>query len=121
LLSPADMVIIGAAALIFFGPDQLPKVARRAGQAIRDVQNTSQSFIREMERAADAADYHPEPEDMSPHYEYRSYAEPTPAAEPLVHDPAPAAHPPSEPAAAPVKTVGEPGRAGIAHEDASGI
>jgi Sec-independent protein translocase protein TatA len=47
------MLIIGAVALIAFGPDQLPKVARKAGQTIRDVQNTSQSFIREMERAAD--------------------------------------------------------------------
>ncbi len=53
MLSPVDMLIIGAVALIAFGPDQLPKVARKAGQAIRDVQNTSQSFIREMERAAD--------------------------------------------------------------------
>jgi Sec-independent protein translocase protein TatA len=51
------MLIIGAAALIFFGPDQLPKVARRAGQVVRDVQNTSQSFIREMERAADEAEF----------------------------------------------------------------
>ncbi len=57
MLSPADMLIIGAAALIFFGPDQLPKVARRAGQVVRDVQNTSQSFIREMERAADEAEF----------------------------------------------------------------
>ena len=56
MLSPADMLIIGAAALLFFGPDQLPKVARRAGQVMRDVQNTSQAFIREMERAADEAD-----------------------------------------------------------------
>jgi Sec-independent protein translocase protein TatA len=47
------MLIIGAVALIAFGPDQLPKVARKAGQTIRDVQNTSQSFIREMERAAE--------------------------------------------------------------------
>ncbi len=56
-------MIIGAAALIFFGPDQLPKVARRAGQVVRDVQNTSQTFIREMERAADEAEIreHAEP------------------------------------------------------------
>jgi len=53
LLSPPDLIVIGAAALLFFGPDQLPKVARRAGQVIREVQNTSQSFIREIERAAD--------------------------------------------------------------------
>jgi len=53
LLSPPDLIVIGAAALLFFGPDQLPKVARRAGQVVREVQNTSQSFIREIERAAD--------------------------------------------------------------------
>lgn len=56
MLSPADVLIIGAAALIFFGPDQLPKVARRVGRVVRDVQMTSQAFVREMERAADEAD-----------------------------------------------------------------
>jgi len=39
------------AALLLFGPEQLPKVARKAGSVMRDIQNTSQSFIREMERA----------------------------------------------------------------------
>jgi sec-independent protein translocase protein TatA len=53
MLSIPDMALLGAAALMFFGPEQLPKVARKAGMLIRDVQNTSQSFIREMERAAD--------------------------------------------------------------------
>ena len=57
LLSPADMIVIGAVALLFFGPDQLPKVARNAGKVIRDVQATSQSFIREMERAADEPEH----------------------------------------------------------------
>jgi len=60
LLSPADMLIIGAAALLFFGPDQLPKVAKRAGQVVREVQNTSQAFIREMERAADEGERVPD-------------------------------------------------------------
>jgi len=55
------MLIIGAAALLFFGPDQLPKVAKKAGQAMRDVQNTSQAFLREMERAADEPDHPPMP------------------------------------------------------------
>lgn len=54
------MLIIGAAALLFFGPDQLPKVAKRAGQVMREVQNTSQAFIREMERAADEAEHAPD-------------------------------------------------------------
>jgi len=119
LLSPADMLIIGAAALIFFGPDQLPKVARRAGQVMRDVQNTSQSFIREMERAGETPDDHTGSADGASAYEYRSYAEPTPAPhgpdlsvpftyaapgitppesplpEPALHDPLAGTHPPS--------------------------
>lgn len=56
LLSPADVLVLGAAALLFFGPEQLPKVARKIGHVVRDVQTTSQAFVREMERAADEAD-----------------------------------------------------------------
>jgi sec-independent protein translocase protein TatA len=57
MLSIPDMALLGAAALMFFGPDQLPKVAKKFGSFMRDVQNTSQQFIREMERAAE----HPVP------------------------------------------------------------
>src|SRR5271165_5447659 len=57
MLSIPDMALLGAAALMFFGPEQLPKVARKVGILVRDVQNTSQSFIREMERAADDTTY----------------------------------------------------------------
>jgi sec-independent protein translocase protein TatA len=53
MLSIPDMAMLGAAALIFFGPEQLPKVARKVGLVVREVQNTSQSFIREMEAAAE--------------------------------------------------------------------
>jgi Sec-independent protein translocase protein TatA len=50
------MAMLGAAALLLFGPEQLPRVARKAGSVMREIQNTSQSFIREMERAADLQD-----------------------------------------------------------------
>src|ERR1700680_4510105 len=56
LLSPLDMLVIGVEALLFFGPDQLPGVARKVGSVVRELQMTSQSFIREMERAADDAE-----------------------------------------------------------------
>ena len=56
MLSIPDMAILGAAALLLFGPEQLPRVMRKAGSVMRDIQNTSQSFIREMERAADEHD-----------------------------------------------------------------
>ncbi|MDQ6826264.1 MAG: twin-arginine translocase TatA/TatE family subunit [Candidatus Eremiobacteraeota bacterium] len=53
MLSITEMAVIGVAALVLFGPEQLPKMARKVGTIVRDVQNTSATFIREMERAAD--------------------------------------------------------------------
>ncbi len=73
MLSIPDMAVLGAAALLFFGPEQLPRVARKAGNVMREIQNTSQSFIRELERAADLQDvkdakpYEPPPYDPVPY------------------------------------------------------
>jgi len=53
MLSVTTIAILGVGALVLFGPEQLPVIMRKAGRVMRDVQNTSQSFIREMERAAD--------------------------------------------------------------------
>jgi sec-independent protein translocase protein TatA len=87
MLSIPDMALLGAAALIFFGPEQLPKVARKVGLLVRDVQNTSQTFIREMERAAEEGDEHGHDVsrahllDEVPH----PYAAPDPAHDPAVY------------------------------------
>jgi sec-independent protein translocase protein TatA len=104
MLSIPDMALLGAAALMFFGPEQLPKVARKVGLLVRDVQNTSQSFIREMERAADDHSYGP---DISrAHLIEDPLATSTPPApsyepaEPYVH-PYAAAEPVAEPAVVP--------------------
>ncbi len=75
MLSIPDMALLGAAALLLFGPEQLPRVLRKVGQVTRDVQNTSQSFIREMERAADTYDVpdappRHQPEDLHPYVPY---------------------------------------------------
>lgn len=56
MFSVPDIAVISVLALLLFGPDQLPKMMRQAGRIMRDVQNTSQSFIAEMERAADATE-----------------------------------------------------------------
>jgi Sec-independent protein translocase protein TatA len=53
MFSVPDAALLGAAALILFGPERLPAVARRAGRLIREVRNTSHAFLREIERAAD--------------------------------------------------------------------
>jgi Sec-independent protein translocase protein TatA len=60
------MAILTVLALLVFGEEKLPGIMRQAGRMMREVQNTSQSFVREMERAADVNDVPP----------------PTPAAEP---------------------------------------
>ena len=73
MLSIPDMAVLGAAALLFFGPEQLPRVARKAGNVMREIQNTSASFIRELERAADveeakdAKPYEPPPYETPPY------------------------------------------------------
>jgi len=53
MFSVPDIAVIGVLALMLFGPDKLPGVLRQAGKVMRDIQNTSQSFVAEMERAAD--------------------------------------------------------------------
>ncbi len=88
MLSIPDMAVLGAAALLFFGPEQLPRVARKAGNVMREIQNTSQSFIRELERAADMEDakdakpYEPPPYDAVPYdaaaYDTTQYEPPAP-------------------------------------------
>jgi Sec-independent protein translocase protein TatA len=67
-------MVISVLALLLFGPDQLPKMMRQAGRVMREVQNTSHSFIAEMERAADVPD-----NQMPPPM--------PPAAPPIVHPP----------------------------------
>lgn len=56
VLSIPDMAILGVLALLVFGEKKLPGVMRQAGRMMRDVQNTSQSFLREMDRAADVTE-----------------------------------------------------------------
>ncbi len=91
MLSIPDMALLGAAALLLFGPEQLPRVARRAGNVMREIQNTSSSFIRELERAADIQDapHPPHPSVYEPVTPYEPPA-PDPAAYDVLHD---AVHP----------------------------
>ena len=105
MLSPADMLILGAAALLFFGPDQLPKVARRAGHVMRDIQSTSQSFIREMERAADEAEFKENAARVEP---VPYVAEPAVTEAPIAEPPADTSHAAEPPPAEPVKSETPP-------------
>lgn len=69
------MAILGVLALLVFGEEKLPGIMRQAGRMMREVQNTSQSFVREMERAADANEP-PKPSAPEPRAEEVSPDEP---------------------------------------------
>ena len=58
MFSIPDLAVAGAVALLLFGPERLPRIARQAGQLMREMQTMSHAFIREMERAAD--EHHPD-------------------------------------------------------------
>jgi TatA/E family protein of Tat protein translocase len=96
MFSVPDILVISVLALLLFGPDRLPKMMRQAGRLMREVQNTSQSFVAEMERAADVSE---------PTHPY-----PTGPASAAPSEPAPA--PASEQTAAPSEPV-------LAHESAA--
>jgi TatA/E family protein of Tat protein translocase len=56
VFSVPDILVVSVLALLLFGPDRLPGIMRQAGRFMREVQNTSQSFVAEMERAADVSE-----------------------------------------------------------------
>jgi TatA/E family protein of Tat protein translocase len=66
MFSIPDILVVSILALLLFGPDRLPKVMRQAGRFMRDVQQTSNSFIAEMERAAEVQEPASPPEESQP-------------------------------------------------------
>lgn len=56
MFSVPDILVVSVLALLLFGPDKLPGIMRQAGRFMREIQNTSQSFVSEMERAADVSE-----------------------------------------------------------------
>jgi TatA/E family protein of Tat protein translocase len=76
MFSVPDILVVSILALLLFGPDRLPKIMRQAGRFMREVQSTSQSFIAEMERAADAGE-RPAPA-PAPHAEQPGSGSPLP-------------------------------------------
>jgi TatA/E family protein of Tat protein translocase len=67
MFSVPDILVVSILGLLLFGPDRLPKVMRQAGRFMREVQQTSQSFVAEMERAADAHEPAIPPPALPPH------------------------------------------------------
>ena len=78
MFSIPDIGLLGVIALLVFGPEQLPKIMRQVGRVTREVQSTSQSFIREMERAADVGE---PPRDFAPMHDPPAFDDVAQAAE----------------------------------------
>jgi TatA/E family protein of Tat protein translocase len=87
MFSVPDIAVVSVLALLLFGPDRLPSLMRQAGRVMRDIQNTSASFVSEMERAADVNERPASP----------------PAPPPLAAVPAAAPEPEAPPAELPVE------------------
>lgn len=49
-VSPAEIVTIAIVALVVFGPQRLPEIARRTGRVIRDLRNAAAEFRSAIER-----------------------------------------------------------------------
>ena len=65
-LSVTKILVLAVIALVIFGPDQLPKIARQAGQALRDLRRIAESAKADLQeglgpefRDFDINDLHP--------------------------------------------------------------
>jgi sec-independent protein translocase protein TatB len=65
-LSITKILVLAVIALIIFGPDQLPRIARQAGQALRDLRRIAESAKADLQeglgpefRDFDINDLHP--------------------------------------------------------------
>jgi sec-independent protein translocase protein TatB len=65
-LSFTKILVLAVIALVIFGPDQLPKIARQAGQALRDLRRIAESAKADLQeglgpefRDFDINDLHP--------------------------------------------------------------
>ena len=67
-LSFTHLLLLGAIALIFIGPDELPKVARTLGRLLNEIRRGSDSFKDEFRRSAGNLrnDFRIEPPDQHP-------------------------------------------------------
>jgi TatA/E family protein of Tat protein translocase len=86
MLSPSDTVLIFVAALLLFGPEHLPKIARQLGDAMRHIQNTTNSFMAEMDRAATAAELKSQTWTAPPATTWETPSAEAPAASPVEPD-----------------------------------
>lgn len=58
---PAEMLVIGVFALLVFGPQKLPEMARSVGRAIREFKRATGEFTQELQIGLDEPKTKPKP------------------------------------------------------------
>ena len=79
-MGPGELLLVLALALIVFGPDQLPQIARQLGHFVGEVRRLSNEATAEFQRSIQEA---PPPPDSQPrHLTYQPPAQPDKPAAP---------------------------------------
>jgi sec-independent protein translocase protein TatB len=63
---PLELLVIGVIALIVFGPDKLPGMARNAGKMLHELRRAASDVRSEISAGLDEAEPMDEPEDPEP-------------------------------------------------------
>jgi len=65
-IGPLEVVVVGAIALIVFGPQRLPEIARTVGRALGQLRQMAAEVRTEFESGMNLDDIADEPEDIKP-------------------------------------------------------
>ncbi|MPZ15217.1 MAG: hypothetical protein GEU73_12470 [Chloroflexi bacterium] len=61
-MGPFELIVILGLALVIFGPDKLPELARQAGRTVAQVRRVSAELTGELQRGLQIEDTQPSPE-----------------------------------------------------------
>lgn len=65
-LGPLEILVVGVLALIVFGPERLPDIARTIGRTLSELRRMASEVRTEFESGMDLDEVEDEPEETSP-------------------------------------------------------
>jgi sec-independent protein translocase protein TatB len=65
-IGPLELLVVGVIALIVFGPDKLPGMARNVGRALHELRRTASDVRSEIQSGLDEVEVADEPETPEP-------------------------------------------------------
>jgi len=61
MISPESLVLIGAVALVIFGPKKLPEIGKAAGKTLREFKKATQDIMDMDDKSTPSSENKPEP------------------------------------------------------------